>query len=315
MSKPHWSQLQEAGALGGLRFMFTIYRYLGRLPFYLVLYPVILYFFLFRSASRRASLEYLQQCRLAGKQEQSRHLLWLSFRQFLNFGESILDKLAGWQGDIRLDDVFFHPSPEFDKVYQQKIGAVIIGSHLGNLEVCRALCLQKPNTKINVLMHTKHAGKFNEMLKQAGSESQINIIQVSDVSPATAMMLNDKLTLGEYIVIAGDRTPVSGEGNVSQAQFLGRLAEFPQGPFILAAILKCPVYTMFCLRTPKQIHRYEIFLDPFREKISLPRKQRQESIHAIIQDYAKVLEKMCLHAPLQWYNFHSIWAVATKDSQ
>lgn len=308
MSERHWSQVGEAGALAGLKFMFVVYRYLGRAPFKLFLYPVILYFFLFRKASRDASLEFLSRAK-RGPEPVS----WkTSFRHFMNFGESILDKLAVWQGDIKLEDVLFHPRQEFDQLFESQQGAVIIGSHLGNLEVCRALSLQRPNTKINVLMHTEHAQKFNDMLKKAGAKSQVQIIQVTNVSPATAMMLSEKISAGEFVVIAGDRTPVNGGSNVSRVNFLGAQASFPQGPFILASILKCPVFTMYCLRTGKDMpHRYEIFLQPFSERLVLPRKERQQAIEETVQRYADGLAEKCSYAPLQWYNFHSIWAEPT----
>jgi predicted LPLAT superfamily acyltransferase len=232
----------------------------------------------------------------------------------MSFGEGILDKLAVWQGDIALSDVRFKNRDKLEQLLAKQQGGVIIGSHLGNLEICRALSLQKHDVKINVLMHTAHAQKFNQMLKRAGSDSQVEIIQVSDVSPATAMMLNDKIQAGEFIVITGDRTPLSGQSNSSQVSFMGKPALFPQGPFVLAAILKCPVLIMFCLRSNTASHRYDISLTPFKDKIILPRKERHLAATEYIQDYANILADTCQQAPLQWYNFHSIWADAAIDS-
>ncbi len=187
----HWASIGEAGALGGLKFMFRIYRWCGRMPFRLVLYPVILYFFLFRTSARQASLQYLSYMKAAGHYHSNRHLLCDSYRHFLSFGESLLDKLAVWQGDIGLDTIHFHNHHQLDQLVAEGRGALLIGSHLGNLEICRALVQRNTRLKMNVLMHTGHAARFNRMLKKAGRDSQMNIIQVTDITPATAMLLQN----------------------------------------------------------------------------------------------------------------------------
>lgn len=310
MDAKHWSIVKEAGALGGLRFMFGVYQCFGRLPFRICLYPVILYFFAFRRDARRASLEYLKRMKetgLLGRSQQ--HRLILSFRHFMSFGDSLLDKLSVWQDDIALKDIRFHNHELLDALASNGRGAVIVGSHLGNLEVCRALAQKNTSIKFNVLMHTGYASKFNEMLKRAGSESQVNIIQVTEVNPATAIILQQKVEKGEFLVIAGDRTPVSGPKNTSRVEFLGQPSDFPHGPFILAAILKCPVFTMFCLRQENvRKPAYDLYVDHFADRIILPRKQREQTLHAYNQSYADRLARYCAKAPLQWYNFYPFWA-------
>ncbi|GAA6154076.1 hypothetical protein [Pseudoteredinibacter isoporae] len=304
MDNQHWSELKEAGALSGIRFMFFVYKYFGRLPFKLVLYPVILYFYARRHEARAASLEYLEQ--LNKQHAALEPSKWLSFKHFLEFGESLLDKLAVWQGDISLDDILFHPRDAFLSCCEKGQGGILIGSHLGNLEICRALSLQQKNTRINVLMHTSHAENFNKILKQLGSE-QLSIIQVNSINPATAMMLNEKVQQGEFIVLTGDRTPPSGDKNSSVVNFLGREADFPNGPMILASLLKCPVFTLFCFRSQRPDYRYEIFLDEFSEKIVLPRKDKQSALNQYSQSFADRLASFCKQFPLQWYNFYSLW--------
>lgn len=248
MNENHWSNIAEAGAVSGIRFLLAVYRRLGRLPFRVCLYPVILYYFLFRKSSREASLEYLQHMRAEGRLPSHRSLLFQSYRHFMNFGESMLDKLAVWQGDISLDALEFHNHEVFDNLARQGKGCVMVGSHLGNLEICRALAKRNTNVTFNVLMHTAHATRFNAMLTRANSKAHVNVIQVSDISPATAIILQQKIEAGEFLVVAGDRSPISGQSNASEVSFLGELCHLPQGPFILASILRCPVLTIFCLR-------------------------------------------------------------------
>lgn len=291
-----------------MKILFAVYRWLGRPPFRLCLYPVILYFFLFRRAARQASMLYLTRLQQAGLHSPGGNLLWQSYLHFVSFGESLLDKLAVWQGDIGLDDLTFHNYEAFDRLAAAGRGGLIIGSHLGNLEICRALVYRRRSHTINVLMHTAHAQKFNNMLKQAGSSSQVNIIQVSEVNPATAILLQQKISAGEFLVIAGDRTPISSLKNTCRVNFLGHDCRLPQGPYILAAILKCPVLSVFCLRQKNSAKpHFDFYLDSFAERIHLPRSNRLAALQDYCQNYADLLAKYCAKAPLQWYNFHTFW--------
>lgn len=315
MKPRHWSTVTEAGAISGIRFMFAIYRWLGRLPFRIVLYPVILYYFLFRGAARRASLEYLRHVRADNRLTSQQPLLLQSYRHFMNFGESILDKLAVWQGDISLDSLAFHNHEVFDDLMHQGRGGIMVGSHLGNLEICRALAKRNVNVTVNVLMHTAHATRFNEMLARANSEAHLNVIQVSEISPATAILLQQKIDAGELLVIAGDRTPVSGQGNVNEVSFLGERCDMPQGPFVLASILRCPVLTIFCLRRERGGKPFfDLYVDHFADRIRLPRRDRQKALEETTQRWADLLADYCQKAPLQWFNFYPYWHRSVADS-
>jgi predicted LPLAT superfamily acyltransferase len=185
-------------------------------------------------------------------------------------------------------------------------GAVLLGSHLGNLEVCRVIADLDETARINVLVHTKHAEKFNRLLRQTNANSGLNLIQVTDINAATAMLLSDKIDNGELIIITADRTSVNRNPRVCRVSFMGADASFPQGPFILASLLKCPVYTLFCL---KQQGKQVIYFEHFNDLLTFPRKNREQAMQQIIQQYAERLEHYCLTEPLQWFNFFDFWRV------
>lgn len=86
--------------------------------------------------------------------------------------------------------------------------------------------------------------------------------------------------------------------------FLGRDAPFPQGPYVLAHLLECPVYLMFCIR---QNGRYRLYFEMFAERINLPGRDKQAAIGAWAERYAKRLESFALIDPFQWYNFFDFW--------
>ena len=299
----HWSRIGESGALVGMKLLLLVYRIFGRLGFRICLFPVISYYYLSRKEARQASTQYLQQIRPLLPVEQQASLS--SFRHFLMFGEVLLDKLLVWMGRIRKEDVVFETPDTIKEIEIAHRGGIIVVSHLGNFEVCNALANQTPDLHMTILVYTRHAEKFNALMKEVAGNTNVEILQVIDVSPATAMLFLAKVDAGGYIVIAGDRTPVSGQGRVSMVNFLGERAAFPQGAFILAGLLKCPVYFMFCLKQQKQYH---VYIERFTECLKFhDRKHRLQTLNNVVQEYAARLEHYCLKAPLQWFNFFPFW--------
>jgi predicted LPLAT superfamily acyltransferase len=136
-------------------------------------------------------------------------------------------------------------------------------------------------------------------------------MQVTEVSPATAVLLADKIGCGEFVAIAGDRIPVSSRPRVAVTKFLGEMAPFPVGPYVLASLLRCRIYLLFSLRAGQTS---EIHFELFRESICLPRKGREEALTGLAGEYASRLEYFCLRAPLQWFNFYDFWRLSTVDT-
>ncbi len=300
----HWSRAGEAGTFLGMKLMLLAYRIFGRIGFRFFLYPVMVYYYLVRKEARLASKQYLERIQPFLQKDQKRSLS--SFQHFITFGELLLDKFLAWMGKIRREDVVFETKTLLNNInnggYER--GGIIIVSHLGNTEICNALAYQLPNIRLSLLVYTQHAEKYNSLVKKDNKNARIDILQVTEVSPVTAMLLSDRINNGEYIIISGDRTPVSGKGRVSEVTFLGHTAPMPQGAFLIASLLECPVYLLFCLKQKKQYH---IYVELFSERLKFLRKKRHIEISKVVQDYAKRLEYFCIKAPLQWLNFFPFW--------
>lgn len=312
-TETHWSRIGESGTLLGMKFLLLTYRLFGRWGFFILLFPVICYFYLRRGDARRASQEYLAQIDPWLDPDQRRQVS--PFRQFMKFGEILLDKLLVWMGQIDLETVEFDDPDVLEEFADNGEGGLIVVSHLGNFEICGAIANQVPHMRMTILVYTRHAIKFNSMLQRFNRDIKLDVMQVTDMSPVTAMMLADRVRAGEYVVIAGDRTPVTGQDRVSRVQFLGREAPMPQGPFILAGLLKCPVYLLFCL---KHQDRYHVYFEVFDRRFELgKRSMRSQRLHDVVQAYAQRLAYYCQKAPLQWFNFYSFWSAkaATEDDR
>lgn len=310
--RTHWSRTPERGSLLGMQIMLASYRLLGRRGFSLLLYPVIGYFWLTGCAQREASRAYLARLEaFAGAQgvalpAEPRS----SFRHFLRFGEAALDKLAGWRGDITEQQVELVGAEHYQAAINSGKGVLLLGSHLGDLELCRALGSRKQGLRINALVFTRHAARFNALLKQINPDSHLNLIQVQELGADTAILLKEKLEQGEWVVIVGDRTSVTREKRVIWADFLGAPAPFPLGPFVLSSVLGCPVYLMFGL---KEQGRFRVHFEPFADGQPLPRQGRQQILASRVQAYADRLQHHCLRAPLDWFNFFDFWQLTDEQ--
>lgn len=161
---------------------------------------------------------------------------------------------------------------------------------------------------MNVLVHTKHAERFNRLLGEAGA-THLRLIQVSELDPAIMLQLSQRLDEGEWLAIAGDRVALHGGRNV-RVDFLGQPATFPQGPWLLAGLLKCPVNLFFCLKGAKG---YRVILEPFADAIEWRRSDRAQVIEQWATRYAERLGHYCLEAPQQWFNFYPFWESADES--
>lgn len=309
----HWSSKSERGISWGIRFLIFIYRIFGKPVFYAIFLPVIVYFFLTGSEARQASRAFLARVyeyRGAGGALDKKPGLLQSLRHFLEFGRSTLDKISAWMGRLDHGHLNWPNRQDFVKLAKSKHGGVILGAHLGNLEMLRALAEEVPEVKLNVLVITRHAANFNNFLKKVNPNVALELIQAEEMMPDTIIYLQNKVAAGELVVALADRTSVGSIARVSNLDFLGRKAPFPHGPFVLASLLECPVYTIFCMRNGAV---YDIHFQPLAKTLRATRKERIRVIEAALAEFAKRLEKYALAYPFQWFNFFDFWRPAAKE--
>jgi predicted LPLAT superfamily acyltransferase len=303
----HWSSMQERGSLWGMRILLFIYSFVGRRLLSVFLFPVVVYFFLTGRNARRASKEFLQRAQTVNANVDTH--LSARFRHFYNFALAAFDKIDAWLGKVDINAIEYTNQELFNTLNKDPRGAIFIGSHLGNLEVCRAMNSAKYQRPMNVLVFTQNAIKFNEILQQINPNVRMNMIEVVDITPGLMIQLREKIDMGESLVIVGDRTSQSVAGRVSYVDFLGHKAPFAHGPFILASLLECPIYLLFCI---KQKNHYKVIFELFSQGLSLPRKTRQQRLDATLATYAQRLGYYAASYPYQWYNFFDFWQ---KDEQ
>lgn len=304
----HWSDVRERGDVVGMRFLYGVYTSFGRSAFSLLLYPVIAYFWLTAGAARRASRAYLARVRerltALGKPVPKR---LTTLNHFFEFGRSILDRGAMWGGAMRGAAVEFDDHEMAAKLRESGRGALFIGSHLGNLEMLRAYADAEQALAVNALVFSRSAPKLRRLAAAVGPRALDRMIEIDTLGPESVIRLQDKIRAGEHIAITADRVSVRHKERSIHVPFLGRPAPFPEGPFILASLLACPVYLLFCVADGS---RYRVYVEEFADPLVLPRAERHEALERVIAQYARRLEAHCLLAPTQWFNFFDFWEQA-----
>ncbi|CAO4835909.1 MAG: hypothetical protein CNLJKLNK_00516 [Holosporales bacterium] len=292
-----WSSIQERGHFFGMYFIAVIYRLLGKRICQSISFPIVLYYFLRGKEQRKASYQFLEKTlkRPVRLQDQLQH--------FMHFFDMALDKFSAWIGASSNKDICEKSMHALNDMMLVQ-GGVLLVSHLGNMEFCRAITDKKYQKRLHILLHTKNSKRFNQLLRYFNPDVQFNIYEVTEMGPDTIIHLKKCVESGDFVIIAADRFPVMGDKRVCYVSFLGEDAPFSQGPYILASLLECPVYTVMAVKNKDQ---YKVDIHLFAEKITLDRPKRQEQLFFYCQKYAYYLEEYAKKYPFQWYNFFNFW--------
>ncbi len=304
----HWSSYNARCSRLGTLALVKLYRVLGPWLSGIIFYPVIVFIFLTGRRERTASLQYLRRLYAtpAGRAELGRPPgLWASFLHLREFGIAVCDRVSSWSGTLNRLHVDWGDKEPFRDLIRTGRGAVFIGAHLGNIEVLRAVMDDFPDLRINALAFQGNTRYLNEALAMTNPHSNLNVILVDAISIDTAISLQERLDRGECIAILGDRTPPVASSHHCVLPFLGEPAPFPEGPFILASLLACPVYLLFCLRHGRS--RYKVYVEPFADRLHFPRRSRKKAIRDCIARYVERVEHHCCMAPYQWFNYYDFW--------
>jgi len=308
----HWASLREAGLSAGLWFLYAVYRCGGRWLYRALIWPVAFYFTLTRGVARRASVEYLQRLGLLARDASLATRWWHVTQHIECFANALLDKALAWTGALDLDAMSLDVDPRFYAAEKAGEGGVMVVAHCGNLEVLRALARRIPTLRMKILVHTRHAARFNRLLTRLNPESTANLLQVTELDSAAAAELSHCVQAGEFVVIAADRVPVGGHaGPTLTIPFLGCPAPLPVGPWVLAAALGCPVYWLSCLKVDGE---YRLQCELLFERIEMRRSQRASVLSRVMTAYALRLEQACHAAPYAWFNFYPFWAAPAARS-
>jgi predicted LPLAT superfamily acyltransferase len=290
-----WLEQRERGTLavmkGGVRLLLSVGHTFGRL----LLYPTCAYFLASSRAARAASRAYLG--RVLGRPARFFEVA----RHYLTFAKTLHDRvyfLAGRSGEFHIEQ---HGLEVLEKTLAQGKGCLLLGSHLGSFEVLRVLGSLERRLPVNVLLYPDNASNADAVASDLCPELKARVIPLG--RPDTLLRVHECLERGEIVGILGDRTLKSDK--TARCDFFGAPATFPQGPLLLASIVKAPVVLFFGLYHGGR--RYSIHFEAFADEVSIGRKDRSAQLQPWIERYAARLEHYCRLAPYNWFNFYDFW--------
>lgn len=303
-----WNYRAERGNALLSRLMIWLALRLGWRVGRLLLYPITAYFFLAAPAARRASARFLG--RVLGRPASAARV----FRHLHSFAAMLLDRaflLAGRTEDFSLSVAGLE---HLDAAIAQGRGVVLLGGHLGSFEALRAFGRTAP-VPVRMLMYRANRGGFSRAMEKLDPTLAASVIEIG--TPEAMLQVREAILRGEIVGILADRAPeppmragteARGSGGAFRrvrVPFLGAEADFPAGPFLLAAGLGAPVLLFFGLCTRPR--RYELRFDPFAARLDLPRADRAAALRRAVLCYADRLAERARAYPFQWFNFHDLW--------
>ena len=297
MNEPlQWQEHQERGNTFALRALRFAALRLGRRVIRPVLYPVALYFTLTSAATRRVSREFL--ARVLPHPPRFRDVL----RHVFSFASISLDRvfLLTNAYPFKVTD---HYGPGCLDIARQR-GALLFLSHFGSFEVMRVGAVRRHELPLRIVLDVNIGRRFMAALAELNPEVAAGIIDSSNRGVDLVLKVREALDARSIVGLMVDRTR-PGDRTVT-VNFLGGTAEFPTGPWLLAAALKVPVMLVFGIWRGGD--RYEAHVQLLSEKVELPRANRDAAVTRLVQEYADRLATQVRGAPYNWLNFFDFWA-------
>ncbi len=287
-----WEGKSKGNKTGYQIFLWVLKRF-GVLPAYFLLRFVVLYYFLFSWRSSRQIYSLYHQRLGYGRMAS----LFKIYRNYYLLGQSIIDKVVVMSGIKNNFTYNFDGEENLREIVSYKKGGLLLSAHIGNWDIAGHL-FKRLNTPIHIVMFDGEQEKIKEWLASVTGKN-INIIVIkNDLSHI--YRISEVLKNNELVCLHADRFL---EGNKTfSADFLGKKARFPMGPFVLASTFKVPVSYVFAVKESK-LH-YHFFASSIKNYDYL---DKETVMQEMLLEFTKEMEMKVKRYPEQWFNYYNFW--------
>ncbi len=283
-----WNGKSRGNALGYWFFIFFM-KNLGMGFTYGFLHFVVLYFFLFSWSSSKWIYRYYRDGLGCGVLESIVGI----YRTYYVFGQVIIDKVA-MMSEMRDKFNLKHDGTEFIRdMVEKETGGILISGHMGNWEIGGQL-MRGYGGKVNVVMYDEEHQQIKKQLEEHGGERKFNVIPIKD-DISHVFLISKALLNKELVCIHGDRFR-QGMRTLKH-DFLGREAQFPYGPFAIAAKFDVPKAFVYGFKTGT--YGYQFYCTrPIFGKVAP---------ELLLTKYVDEMTRKVRKYPNQWFNFYDFW--------
>lgn len=293
---PLWHGKSSGNRLGYSIFV-AVLKQLGLRTAYFLLLLVSGYYFLFAWKSSRHILYFFRK-RLGYSLGRSIALL---YKNYYSFGQSLIDKVVIMSGMAKRFSFDFDGEEHLHQLVRLQKGGLLLSSHIGNWEAAGHL-LERLNTRIHVVMFDGEHQKIKDYLTSVTGERNAHIIVIKD-NLSHIYAISEALKRNELVCMHADRF-VEGSRTFT-ADFLGKPARFPAGPFMLAAQFRVPLCYVFAVKEGgTHYHFYSTAVK------SYDYSDKAAAVQQMLTDFTAEMEKKVKQYPAQWYNYYDFWAGA-----
>lgn len=299
MSRSDWHAVPEAAGGLAVRAVVAALRLLGRRGTGWLLAVLALWFALVSGRVRRSSRDYLRRVGARGR-------LFEVFRHLRTFAQVTADRVFLLLGQVDRFRILRTGGEPLVELHAAGQGALLVLSHVGSWEILRVHSGQA-QLPVTVLAYHGNSPAVTGALHALDPAAAAQLVEIRPGDPSFIFEIEDRIRRGELVGTMGDRVGLDGKG--IEVPFLGGTARFPTGPYLMASLLRCPVFLAFgCYEPPD---RYHVEYVLFAERISLPRGPgREAALREQVARYAACLEERCRAHPYNWFNFYEFWRAA-----
>ncbi|KXK18024.1 MAG: acyltransferase [Candidatus Parvibacillus calidus] len=281
-----WTGRSQANSLGFSIFIWIIKHF--PLGFsYLLLRLVAIFYLFFSAKANNALIEFYTTLKLNRP-----YSILRRYATFNLFGQALIDKLAIYLQVGKELSFDFENEQQLHQLAQEGKGAILLGAHLGNWEIASQL-LHRIKVPIHVVLLDNEEKKIKSLIERNSTGKSFSTIPISeDIS--FVIKIKEALDNGGFVCMHADRY-MDGM-RVLEAEFLGKSAKFPLGPFYLGTRLKAPAVFVYAIKDRK-----------FHYQFSCSKAYRLKTSEELLHAYVHLLEQMARNHALQWYNFYPFW--------
>ena len=174
----HWSDEKEVVSSNKpIKLLLILLSHLPAWCVYILVVPVSFFYLIFSKRARTECKIYQRQLKEFSNGKSPKRIS--PFNQIASFSLCVLEKMMGWLGKENYENLIKHDDDlqNLIDLLDSGKGAVLIGSHLGNIELLRSLSSfnrtgVSRNVPVTTIMELKSTEQFNKTLQE------INLLKV-----------------------------------------------------------------------------------------------------------------------------------------